>query len=146
MRPENSIWQGNFGYWQYSFIHTNLLTIGYTGWKGFQSFGRGVVACDVDTKVLDSRITNLESVPFTIQFVPSNLMGFYLQSLSLDSSAISSIQSAVATYNPDRDILLVLEADRQIEVDLLQKMAIAPAECYQQVCRRWEEFSPSQSF
>ncbi|WP_375509949.1 hypothetical protein [uncultured Nostoc sp.] len=43
MRPEKSVWQGNFGYWQNSFIHTNLLVIGYTGWKGFQSFGRGFV-------------------------------------------------------------------------------------------------------
>lgn len=32
--------------------------------EGFQSFGRGVVACDVETKVLDSTITNLKAVPF----------------------------------------------------------------------------------
>ncbi|MEG3894207.1 MULTISPECIES: hypothetical protein [unclassified Microcoleus] len=145
MRPENSIWQGNFGYWQHGFIHTNLLMIGYTGWKGFQSFGRGVVVCDVDTKVIHSTVIHFEPIPFAIQFIPSNLMGFYLRSLSLDSSTISSVQAAVATYNPEQDILLVLKVNRQIEVNLLRKMAIAPADCYEQVCRRWDEFSPSPS-
>ncbi|NEQ19595.1 MAG: hypothetical protein F6K28_08335 [Microcoleus sp. SIO2G3] len=28
MRPENRIWQGNFGYWQNEFIQQNLLAIG----------------------------------------------------------------------------------------------------------------------
>jgi len=143
MRPENSVWQGNFGYWQQGFIHTNLLVIGYTGWKGFESFGRGVVVCDVDTKVLGSTITSLESIPFTIQFIPLNLMGFYLRSLSVDSLTIPSILAAIAKYNPEQDILLVLKVDRQIEVNLLRKLAVSPADCYEQVCRRWEEFKPS---
>ncbi|MEH2124227.1 hypothetical protein [Nostoc sp.] len=59
MRPSNSVWQGNFGYWQNSFIHNNILVIGYTGWKRFQLFGRGVVICDVDTKVTHPTNTRL---------------------------------------------------------------------------------------
>ncbi|MEH2051377.1 hypothetical protein [Nostoc sp.] len=105
MRPSNSVWQGNFGYWQNSFIHNNLLVIGYTGWKGFQSFGRGVVICDVDTKVTHPTNTSLDTVPFTLQFLPSDLIGFYLRSFqdcgaisqSICSSMISSISPAVAT-------------------------------------------------
>ncbi|MCW6051961.1 hypothetical protein K4039_18135 [Lyngbya sp. CCAP 1446/10] len=143
MRPENSVWQGNFGYWQQGFIHTNLLVIGYTGWKGFESFGRGVVVCDVDTQVLGYTMTNLESIPFQIQFIPMNLMGFHLQSLSVDSSNIPSVIAAIAKYNPEQDILLLLKFGCQTEVNLLSKLAISPADCYEQVCRRWEEFQPS---
>ncbi|MEA5627623.1 hypothetical protein [Nostoc sp. UHCC 0251] len=143
MRPEKSIWQGNFGYWQNSFIHTNLLIIGYTAWNGFQSFGRGVVICDVDTQVTDPTISSLDTVPFTLQFLPCDLIGLYLRSQSISSSMISSIPSVVATYNPHQDILLVLKADPQIEVNFLHQLKIAPPDCYEQVCKRWEEFQPN---
>ncbi|MEH2271277.1 MAG: hypothetical protein V7K68_23125 [Nostoc sp.] len=151
MRPSNSVWQGNFGYWQNSFIHNNLLVIGYTGWKGFQSFGRGVVICDVDTKVTHPTNTSVDTVPFTLQFLPSDLIGFYLRSFqdsgaisqSICSSMISSILPAIATYNPHQDILLVLKADPQIEVNFLHQLKITPPDCYEQVCKRWSEFKPS---
>ncbi|MBN3923155.1 hypothetical protein [Nostoc sp. NMS4] len=143
MRPSNSVWQGNFGYWQNSFIHNNLLVIGYTGWKGFQSFGRGIVICDVDTKLTHPTNTSLDTVPFTLQFLPWDLIGFYLRSQSLNSSIISSIFSAVATYNPHQDILLVLKAEPQIEVNFLHQLKITPPDCYEQVCKRWSEFQPS---
>ncbi|MBD6619864.1 hypothetical protein FNW02_29685 [Komarekiella sp. 'clone 1'] len=151
MRPSNSVWQGNFGYWQNSFIHNNLLVIGYTGWKGFQSFGRGVVICDVDTKVTHPTDTSLDTVPFTLQFLPSDLIGFYLRSFqdcgfisqSICSSMISSILPAIATYNPHQDILLVLKADPQFEVNFLHQLKIIPPDCYEQVCKRWSEFKPS---
>ncbi|MEH2411764.1 hypothetical protein [Nostoc sp.] len=165
MRPSNSVWQGNFSYWQNSFIHNNLLVIGYTAWKGFQSFGRGVVICDVDTQVTHSTITNLDLVPFTLQFIPSDLIGFCLRShqrcgaisQSFSSSMISSILPAVTTYNPHQDILLVLLAQRlsatpyanvekahpQIEANFLHNLKITPPDCYEQVCKRWQEFQPS---
>ncbi|MEH2346840.1 MAG: hypothetical protein V7K55_02345 [Nostoc sp.] len=143
MRPSNSVWQGNFGYWQNSFIHNNLLVIGYTAWKGFQSFGRGVVICAVDTQVTHPTITSLDTVPFALQFLPSDLIGYYLRSQSISSSTISSIFPAVATYNPDQDILLVLKAKPQIEVNFLHQLKITPPDCYEQVCKRWSEFQPS---
>ncbi|BAY93718.1 MULTISPECIES: hypothetical protein [unclassified Tolypothrix] len=151
MRPSNCVWQGNFGYWQNSFIHNNILVIGYTAWKGFQSFGRGVVLCDVDIQVTHPTITSLDTVKFTLQFLPLNLIGFYLQtfqdsgliSQSICSSMISSISPTVATYNPYQDILLVLKAEHQIEVNFLHKLKITPPDCYEQVCTRWSEFKPS---
>ncbi|WP_414570725.1 hypothetical protein [Nostoc sp. CCY 9925] len=151
MRPSNSVWQGNFGYWQNSFIHNNLLVIGYTGWKGFQSFGRGVVICDVDTKVTHPTNTSVDTVSFTLQFLPSDLIRFYLRSFqdsgaisqSICSSMISSISPVIATYNPHQDILLVLKAEPQIEVNFLHQLKITPPDCYEQVCKRWSEFKPS---
>lgn len=143
MRLSDSVWQGNFGYWQNNFIHTNLLVIGYTAWKGFESFGRGVVICDVDTQVTDSTITNLDTAPFVLQYMPSDLIGFYLRSQSIGSLIISSILPAVATYNPHQDIVLMLKAHPQIEVNFLHQLKITPHDCYEQVCKRWEEFQPS---
>ncbi|MEH2263353.1 hypothetical protein [Nostoc sp.] len=143
MRPSNSVWQGNFGYWQNSFIHNNILVIGYTAWKGFQSFGRGVVLCAVDTQVTHPTTTSLDTVPFTLQFLPCDLIGCYLRSQSISSSTISSIFPAVTTYNPDRDILLVLKAEPQVEVNFLHQLKITPPDCYEQVCNRWSEFQPS---
>ncbi|MBH8554134.1 hypothetical protein I8751_17525 [Nostocaceae cyanobacterium CENA357] len=165
MRPSDSVWQGNFGYWQNSFIHSNLLIIGYTAWKGFQSFGRGVVICGVDTQVTHSTTTKFDLVPFTLQFIPSDLIGFYWRSRqdckdilqSSNSSIISSIIPAVATYSPYQDIVLVLftqrlsatryanleKAEPQIEVNFLHNLKITPPDCYEQVYKRWEEFQPS---
>jgi hypothetical protein len=140
MRPENSVWQGNFGYWQNSFIHNNILVIGYTAWKGFQSFGRGIVLCNVNAQITHSTITSLDTIPFTLQFIPSDLIRFYLRSQSLSSSTISSIFPAVATYNPRQDILLVLKADPQFEANFLHNLKITPPDCYEQVCKRWSEF------
>ncbi|MEH2033962.1 MAG: hypothetical protein V7K67_30860 [Nostoc sp.] len=56
---------------------------------------------------------------------------------------ISSIFPAVATYNLHQDILLVLKASPQIEVNFLHKLKITPPDCYEQVCKRWSEFKPS---
>ncbi|MGM3308770.1 hypothetical protein ACSQ6I_22800 [Anabaena sp. WFMT] len=143
MRPENSVWQGNFGYWQNSFIHTNLLVIGYTAWKGFMSFGRGMVICDVDTQISHPTITSLDKATFRLQFIPANLIGFDLRSQSIHESMISSISPAVSTYNPHQDIILILKAHPQIEVNFLHKLKITPSDCYKQVCNLWEEFQPS---
>ena len=143
MRPENSIWQGNFGYWQNSFIHRNLMVIGYTAWKGFMSFGRGVVICNIDSQASHSTITILDKVPFRLQFIPANLIGFDLSWQLIDESMISSISPAVSTYNPHQDIILILKAHPQIEVNFLHNLKITPPDCNEQVCNRWEEFQPS---
>jgi len=143
VRLSDSVWQGNFGYWQNNFIHTNLLVIGYTAWQGFQSFGRGVVICDVDTSVTYSTMTNLDTIPFVLQYMPSSLIEFYLRSQSTSSSIISAILPAVATYNPHQDIVLMLKAHPQIEVNFLHQLKMTPLNCYEQVCKRWEEFQPN---
>lgn len=137
MRLSDSVWQGNFGYWQNSFIHNNLLVIGYTAWKGFKTLGRGIVVCDVDRQATCSTIT-IDTV-VALQYVASDMIELYLRS----QSTLSSVLPAVATYNPHQDIVLILNAHPQIEVNCLQQLKITPADCYEQVCKRWEEFQPS---
>jgi hypothetical protein len=47
MRPQDSVWQGCFGYWQNLFIRENLLSLENAAWQGFITQGRGMVVCDV---------------------------------------------------------------------------------------------------
>lgn len=119
------------------------MVIGYTAWKGFMSFGRGVVICNIDSQSSHSTITSLDKVPFRLQFIPANLIGFDLSWQLIDESMISSISPAVSTYNPHQDIILILKAHPQIEVNFLHNLKITPPDCYKQLCNRWEEFQPS---
>jgi hypothetical protein len=46
----------------------------------------------------------------------------------------------IATYNPTKEIIILLTGDGKIEIDLLQRLAITPAVCYARVRQRWDEF------
>lgn len=140
MRPENSVWRGNFGYWQNSFIHTHLLVIGYFAWNGFVQSGRGLVVCNVAAKTADHRTTHLDIVPFTSQFIPEPQVANYLQTEGLERDAIALILKTIQHYDPQRELILFLTANDQPEVNLLQNLAITPPQCYEQVCKRWDEF------
>lgn len=143
MQPLNSFWQSNIGYWQDSFIHNHLLVIGYTAWKGFESFERGVVICDVDTQMTHSTITGKKIVPdetFNLRFIDKARLTAYLSEWILQIKAITQILQAVDTYNPHKDIILFIKFNSSVEVNILKSLVISPLECYQCVCRRWEEF------
>ncbi|HEY9642052.1 MAG TPA: hypothetical protein V6C57_16310 [Coleofasciculaceae cyanobacterium] len=139
MRIRDSVWQGNFGYWQHGFIQANALVIGYYAWKGYLAGDRGIVVCEIAAEVTESRITSLDLVPFSSQFMVRSQLDC-LQNYGLDQDAIAQLLPVVETYNPCQDVLLLLSADQQIEVSLLQNFAVTPPECYEQVGRRWEEF------
>jgi hypothetical protein len=46
----------------------------------------------------------------------------------------------IATYNPTTEIIILLTGDGQIKIDLLQRLAIPLAVCYDRVRQRWDEF------
>jgi hypothetical protein len=46
----------------------------------------------------------------------------------------------IATYNPTKEIIILLTGDGQIEIDLLQRLAIPLAVCYDRVRQRCDEF------
>ncbi|CAN1209891.1 hypothetical protein TUMEXPCC7403_06675 [Tumidithrix helvetica PCC 7403] len=146
LRFNDSDWQGNFGYWQSGFIHANLMMIGYHAWKGFLQSGRGIVDCTVDAKIIHSSTAITDLVPFQIQFISQTQIPDHPPIGSLEPDVIEMLLQVVQTYNPHREAIMLLAAGRQAEFTLLQNMAIAPSECYDQVCNRWEEFefSPSQ--
>ncbi|MEG4577238.1 hypothetical protein QUA56_31885 [Microcoleus sp. N3A4] len=140
MRVEDNKRQGSFGYWQNLFVHQNMLTIGYTAWNGFLTVGRGMVVCDVNLPVNTPVNWQVDTVRYHLQFITELSVADYLQRRSIESSAISNLLQIIATYNPTQEIIILLTGDGQIEIDLLQRLAIPPAACYEQVRLRWDEF------
>jgi len=149
MRLKDSVWQGNFGYWQTGYIHTNLLMIGYLAWSGFLQFGRGFVVCTVDEAAISTAKTPLTLSPFTAQFIPAAQLSTALSLASMTGTLsacqpteIAALQDQADDYDPNRDVMILLIANGRMEASLLHNMAIAPQDCHQQVRDRWEEFQP----
>jgi len=142
MKLKDSDWQGNFGYWQKSFIHTNLMMIGYSAWQGFLQHGRGVVVCDIDRSAIAPNNTGLEVTQFQSQFIAEQELISSIQAFSLDQELISVLVQAVGNYAPDKEIVLLMKMEQHLEINLFQNLKILPPDCYEQVNRRWEEFQP----
>ncbi|MBD2261322.1 hypothetical protein [Pseudanabaena sp. FACHB-2040] len=140
MMPLTDLWQSHSGYWQPLFIRENLLPLGHAAWAGYTTQGRGLVVCDVvgNCATLDWR---RDAVCYSLRFVPLVNAPAYLRLQGLPSDRIERLITAVQTYSPERDLLLVLSSGGQPEVSWLQNLAIAPPACYCQVCARWEEFN-----
>uniref|UniRef100_A0A832H5F6 Uncharacterized protein n=1 Tax=Oscillatoriales cyanobacterium SpSt-402 TaxID=2282168 RepID=A0A832H5F6_9CYAN len=145
MRPQDSTWQGCFGYWQNLFIRENLLPLGHAAWQGFITQGRGMVVCDVvlvDAKSVD---WNSDIVEYTLQFVPLPNISAYLQSLNLEVTLIERLIDTVQTYDLTQAILLLIYENGRADINLLQNLKVSPMDCYQQVQQRWVEFQLDQS-
>lgn len=140
MRPRNEVWQGCFGYWQNLFIRENLLPLGHAAWQGFITQGRGIVICDVVLVDAESVDWNSDIVEYTLQFVPLLNISAYLKSFSLEATLIERLIDTVQTYDPTQALLLLINEDGRADINLLQQLAISPADCYQQMQRRWSEF------
>ena len=102
MRVEDNKRQGSFGYWQNLFIHQNMLTIGYTAWKGFLTAGLGMVVCEVNWPVNTPVNLQVDTVPHHLQFLKELSVTDYRQRRSIELSAISNLLQIIATYNPTK--------------------------------------------
>lgn len=139
MRVEDNKRQGSFGYWQNRFIHQNMLTIGYTAWKGFLTAGLGMVVCEVNLPVNTPVNLQVDTVPHHLQFLKELSVTDYLHRRSIEPSPLSNLLQIIATYNPTKEIIILLAGDGKIEIDLLQRLAITPVVCYDRVRQRWDE-------
>jgi hypothetical protein len=141
MRPPTEVWQGCSGYWQPAFIRENFLTLGHAAWQGYLIHGRGLVACEVER--LDMAITdwNGDVVQYSTQYIPAVAVSTYLKSRHLQTDFSHDLMNAVQLYIPDQDLLIAIEGNGPIEMGWLRNLAIAPPDCYQQVCDRWDEFN-----
>jgi len=142
MKLKDSDWQGNFGYWQKSFIHNNLMMIGHAAWRGFLQHVRGVVICELDRQAIAPSNTGLTVTPFQSQFIAEQELVTSIQAFSLDQELISVLAQAIGNYAPDREIVLLMKMEEHLEINLFQNLKIFPPDCYVQVSRRWEEFQP----
>ena len=141
MRPPNDVWQGCSGYWQSAFIRENLLSLGHTAWQGYLTQGRGVVVCDVTAIAASSMDWRSDGVPYRIHYLPVATVPPYLESQCCAEAVIHRLMDMVQTYQPEQDILMAIAGAGSLEIQLLQNLAIPPADCYQQVLNRWEEFA-----
>ncbi|MBE9079567.1 hypothetical protein IQ241_20080 [Romeria aff. gracilis LEGE 07310] len=141
MQVSDSVWQGCFGYWQPLFIQTNLLPLGHAAWQGYVTQGQGLVSCNVE--VIDAKILDWsrDVVRYNIRFIPAGEMPIYLRSHLVKANFTERLMATVQTYHPDQDILIAICSDGQININLLQNLAISPPDCYRQVRNRWEEFA-----
>ena len=140
MRPPAEVWQGCSGHWQPAFIRENLLPLGHAAWQGYLTHGRGLVACEVegvDAIAVDWRS---DIVQYRLQYIPASAIPTYLKSHHLSADFIHPLMNTVQTYTPDRDISIAIEGN-PIEIYWLRNLAIAPPDCYRQVCDRWDEFN-----
>ncbi|MDX2216830.1 MAG: hypothetical protein SFY66_26425 [Oculatellaceae cyanobacterium bins.114] len=142
MRLRNELWQGYSGYWQNYFIHHHLLGIGYTAWMGYTREGRGMVVCDLVDAVTSGIDWSIDLVPFYQTFIPQAQVAQYVAALELEKTAVTALLGAIATYDPDQAIVLLVTGNGSVHLNLLQNLAISPGDCYNQVHHRWTEFQP----
>jgi hypothetical protein len=141
MRPPNDVWQGCAGYWQSAFIRENLLPLGHAAWQGYLTQGRGVVVCDVAAIAASSMDWRSDGVPYRVHYLPAATVSPYLEAQRCAEAVIHRLMDTVQTYQPERDILMAIAGAGSLEIQWLQNLAIPPADCYQQVRHRWEEFA-----
>ena len=140
MLNKNSIWQSSFSNWQPLFIRENLLPLGHTAWQGFLTQGRGMVVCGLAIQDVFSVNWRFDLIEYTSQFLPESKVAAYLQLLNLESRAMAVLIDRVQNYNPETELLLLINENGRIEINLLQNMAVPPTECYRQVEQRQSEF------
>ena len=140
---QNELWQRDFAYWQNRFIHHNILTIGYTAWNGYVNSGKGMVVCNVVDKIPSSIDWNVDPVTFNRAFVTQTQATLYLQALELKKDAVTALLKAIATYDPIKEMVILIVGNGAVDINLLQNLAISPSECYKQVQQRWAEFYPN---
>ncbi len=104
--------------WQQALIETNLLIIGFNAWNGYLKTGRGVVVCTTNSPLLDR---------FGETFKTQHHMNGH-------------ILDAVDKYNPEQDLILLLESGTRVSFFYLKNLPITPPECYQKVKQAWSEF------
>lgn len=140
MRPPVDVWQGCWGNWQSAFIREHLLPLGHAAWQGYLTRGQGIVVCDIEIAETESVDWNRDIVEYAVRFIPLADVSAYLQTLNLEATLIERLSDTVQTYDPARQILLLINENGRAEVNLLQQLVICPQDCYQQMQRRWAEF------
>jgi hypothetical protein len=138
----NELWQGYFGYWHNQFIRHNILILGYTAWIGYVNEKRGMVVCDVIDIIPPSIDWSIDTVTFNRAFIPQAEVAKYLEAFELENKTVTTLLNSIATYDPTQAIVILVIGNGAVDINLLQNLAISPADCYQQVQRRWAEFQP----
>ena len=131
--------------WAQEFVASNLLVIGYNAWAGHLSQKRGAIVCSTN-----SPIVGISGESFKTHFVGrSRLMPFLKAWLEAPDRAvlphchmINHILEVVDNYSPTTEVVLLLESFDQATFFYLKNLPITPPQCYEQVCKTWDDFQP----
>jgi hypothetical protein len=132
--------------WQQEFIATNLLVIGYNAWVGYLSGDRGAIIGSTNAPAV-----GVTGESFRTYFVPRSRLAPFLNAwLAVPDTVIMNhhhitnhILQAVDGYNPETDVVLLLESFNQVTFFYLKNIPITPPQCYAHACKNWEEFQPA---
>ena len=132
--------------WQQEFIATNLLAIGYNAWTGYLGGERGAII-----RSTNSPAVGVAGESFRTYFVRRSRLAAFLNAwLAAPDTLIlrhhfmnAHILEAVDSYNPTTELVFLLESFNQVTFFYLKNLPITPPQCYEQVCKTWEEFQPA---
>jgi len=141
--------KANSSDWQQNLITTNLLVIGYNAWNAYLKTGRGVIICSTDSPLLD-RVGET----FKTHLVRRSRLAAFLNAwLAAPDTVIlqghhmnGHILDAVDNYNPEQDVILLLESGNRVSFFYLKNLPINPPECYQRIRQAWSEFQPAANY
>ncbi|ABW33133.1 hypothetical protein [Acaryochloris marina] len=131
--------------WQQAFITTNLLVLGYNAWCGFLTGARGAVVCSLNSPQL-----GMTGESFPAHYISRARLAPFLNAwLAIPDTVIlthhhitSHILDVVDGYNPETDIILLLESGDLASFFYLRNLPISPPQSYEVVCKGWDEFKP----
>jgi hypothetical protein len=121
----------------------NFLWIGYRAWQGYLNGDRGVVVVNSSVDLLDDSDRHWEDLQppsLNFRYIPQSQLSFYLQEWLVNTQSIDPILGAVATYQPQTELILAVEAGINLDIGWCQRLKISPPDCYEQICRRLSEF------
>jgi hypothetical protein len=132
--------------WQQEFIATNLLAIGYNAWTGYLGGERGAIICSTNSPAV-----GVAGESFRTYFVRRSRLAAFLNAwLAAPDTLIlrhhfmnAHILEAVDSYNPTTELVFLPESFNQVTFFYLKNLPITPPQCYEQVCKTWEEFQPA---
>ncbi len=129
----------------------NFLWIGYHAWQGYLNSDRGLIVISSDQDLLDDSDPDgddLHDPSLNFRYIPQSQLSLYLQEWLVTASGVESILPAVASYQPDSELVFAIlcpnrsaiESGANLNIGWCQHLKITPPDCYQQICRRWREF------
>uniref|UniRef100_A0A832H0S6 Uncharacterized protein n=1 Tax=Oscillatoriales cyanobacterium SpSt-402 TaxID=2282168 RepID=A0A832H0S6_9CYAN len=132
--------------WQQEFIATNLLAISYNAWAGYLGGERGAIICSTNSPKV-----GIAGESFKTYFIQRSRLAAFLNAwLAAPDTVIlrhhfmnAHILEAVDSYNPTTELVFLLESFNQVTFFYLKNLPITPPQCYEQVCKTWEEFQPA---
>jgi hypothetical protein len=121
----------------------NFMWVGYHAWQGYLTSDRGVIVISHDpsrSASFDQQWGDSSQHCLNFRYIPQLQLPLYLQEWLVPAIAIESILPAVASYQPDTELIFALESGVNVDIGWCQRLKISPPECYGQISRRWSEF------